>query len=89
MLLDAVRRNPVLKRVTQASVLDIVKTWLCFSGDRSGGHDKRMRKGRTTATHQLPETNDSDVATPSQKVSMRKNKKARLLPDSSSSDCDS
>ena len=44
--LDAVRRNRLLKKVTRAEVEMVVKLWLRYAIDRSGGRAARMNRRR-------------------------------------------
>jgi hypothetical protein len=43
-MLDAVRRNPVTCRATDADVAVVVKEWLKHARDRDGGRAERMQQ---------------------------------------------
>ena len=48
VVLDAVRRNVATARACDADIEAIIKDWLRFSGDRSGG--RRRREGIVQST---------------------------------------
>jgi len=46
---DAVRRNPITCRATDAEIAAIVKEWLKHARDREGGRARRTQQKRATA----------------------------------------
>lgn len=54
----AVRRNRLVGKVTRSEVESVVKLWLRYAADRSGGRHARKRRAASTQ-HELP---DSDVS---------------------------
>ena len=56
----SVRRNRLLKKVTRAEVEVVVKLWLRFAVDRSGGRNARSRRSTRVDTVESFETDYSD-----------------------------
>jgi len=46
-VLASVRRNKLLRKVTRAEVEMVVKLWLRYAADRSGGRATRMSRRRS------------------------------------------
>jgi len=46
---DAVRRNPLTCRATDADIASVVKEWLKHARDRDGGRSRRSRASGATA----------------------------------------
>lgn len=59
LIVGSVRRNRLLKKVTRAEVEVVVKLWLRFAVDRSGGRNAR-RTSRRSSKVDTVETDYSD-----------------------------
>jgi len=46
---DAVRRNPITCRATDAEIAGVIKEWLKHARDRDGGRSRRTQQKRATA----------------------------------------
>jgi len=56
----AVRRNKLVAKATRSEVENVVKLWLRYAADRSGGRHARARRPRTALNQAAIDSDVSD-----------------------------